>query len=165
MKTNFPGTSTLKTKIRKTLKYEDITAIFDTREQYPLDLSPLKSVRQCLKTADYSVQGYEDKVAVELKTLDDIVQCCTVSRERFEAELVRMREYPHRAIVIMSTWGAIEREEYRSEIKPQAVLGSLMGFAMSADVSIIMAEDRKKAGLLVARLLWVAASKCHRSNF
>lgn len=150
------------TKPRKNLRYDDITAIYDTREQYPLDLAPLKSVRKTLKTADYSVENYTDKIAVELKTLDDIVQCCTTSRDRFEAELVRMRQYSHRAIVVMSTWGAIEREEYRSAIKPQAVLGSLMAFAMSANVSIIMAEDRKKAGLLVARLLWVAASQLHR---
>ena len=142
--------------------YSDVTAIYDTREQYPLDLAPLKAVRKKLNTGDYSIEGYEDKITVELKELDDIVGCCTASRDRFEAELVRMRVFSHRAIVVMSTWGAIEREEYRSAIKPQAVLGSLMGFAMSCNVPIIMAEDRKKAGLLVARLLWVAASQCHR---
>lgn len=153
-----------KEKIRKNLRYEDITAITDTREVYPLDLTPLKSVRKCLKTGDYSVEGYEQRISIELKELDDFVQCCTASRERFEAELVRMRDYEHRAIVVKSTWGAISREEYRSQILPQSVLGSAMGFALSADVSILMAENHQIAGLLVARLLWVSAKKCHRDD-
>lgn len=151
----------MKKAARKNLRKQDVLAIADTREKYPLDLAPLNVVRKCLKTGDYSVLGYESSITVELKELDDFVQCCTTSRERFERELERMLAYPYRAIVIKSTWGAIERQEYRSEIVPQAVIGSAMGFAMNANVSIIMAEDHKKAGLLVARLLWVSANRCH----
>ena len=36
-----------------------VTAIIDTREQLPLDLSPLQTVMQTLTTGDYSVQGLE----------------------------------------------------------------------------------------------------------
>jgi len=117
-----------------------------------------------MATGDYGILEYPDKITVELKETSDIIQCCTTSRDRFERELVRMREYPYRAIVVMGTWEEIASGNYRSAIKPQAVLGSLMAFAMSANVSIIMAEDRKKAGLLVARLLWVAANQCHRTK-
>ena len=148
----------------KNLKIEDLVACIDTRESIPLCLDPLKTKRVCLKTGDYSIEGCEDKISIELKELPDFIACCTFERERFEAELLRMKEYPFRAIVIKSTWGAIERGEYRSKTRSAAVFGSAMAFALSSNVSIIMAEDHQKAGILVARLLWVAANRLHRSS-
>ena len=44
---------------------EQVTAVVDTRERIPLDLTPLKTVRKTLVTGDYSVQGLEDIIAVE----------------------------------------------------------------------------------------------------
>lgn len=151
-------------KERKTLRYEDITAVVDTREQNPLDLNPLCTTRHGLKTGDYSVVGYEDKITVEVKALDDFITCCTTERERFERELVRMREYPWRLIVIKSHWAAIHLKQYRSRIQPLAVLGSMMAFAGSSNVSIVMAGDHATSGTLVARFLWVAAKNLHREK-
>lgn len=151
-------------KQKKTLDYQDVTAVYDTREQNPLTLDPLKSIRKHLKTGDYSVTGYEDKITVEVKALDDFVGCCTWGRERFERELVRMLDYKWRGIVIKSTWAAIEMKQYRSQTAPLAVLGSAMAFAGRYGVSIIMAGDHSAAGILVSRFLWVAANDCHREK-
>lgn len=149
----------------KTLIQDDVIVVQDTRESNPLSLFPFtKIIRKCLKTADYSLEGAEHLVAIELKELGDFVKCCTYDRERFEAELYRMREYEYKAIVIKSTWSAIERKSYRGATSPLAVLGSAMAFAMTANVSIIMAEDHQTAGRLVARLLWIAANRIHRKK-
>ena len=48
---------------------ENLTAIVDLREQLPLDLSPLRTIRGTLATGDYSVQGLENIVAIERKSL------------------------------------------------------------------------------------------------
>ncbi len=151
-------------KPKKTLDYKDVTAIYDTREQKPLNLNPIHAVRRCLKTGDYSVLGHEDKITVEVKALDDFIGCCTWGRERFERELVRMLEYKWRLIVIKSSWAAIELKQYRSQSPPNVVLGSAMSFAGKYGVSIVMAGEHSTAGLLVARFLWVAANDCHREK-
>lgn len=153
-------------KQRKVLRYQDVLACIDTREKdgHELDLKPLLFVKKKLSTGDYSVVGYEDKITIETKYLDDFIACMTAERDRFEAELVRMRGYQHRAIVIKASWSDIEWGRYRSKMPFQAVMGSAMAFAMSANVSILMAENHKNAGVMVARLLWVAANKCHRDQ-
>jgi hypothetical protein len=151
-------------KERKNLRYQDITAIVDTREQNPLDLSPLNTITTGLKTGDYSVVGYEDKITAEVKALDDFIGCCTGERDRFERELVRMREYPWRIIVIKSDWAKIHLKQYRSRIVPMAVIGSMMSFAASTNVSIMMAGDHATAGILVSRFLWLAANHLHREK-
>lgn len=151
-------------KPKKNLDYQDVTAIFDSREQKPLTLDPLKSIKKYLKTGDYSVVGYEDNITVEVKALDDFIGCCTWGRERFERELIRMQSYKWRLIVIKSSWSSIALKQYRSQTAPNAVLGSAMAFAGKYNVSIIMSGGHDEAGLLVARFLWVAANDLHREN-
>lgn len=134
--------------------------IRDSREQKELDISPLRYETACLKTGDFSVKGFEDKITIELKALDDFVGCVTFERERFERELERMKAYPYRLIVVKSSWSKIYMKHYRSSVPPNAVMGSAMSFQMTAP--IVMAENHSMAGILVARFLWVAASRCHR---
>ena len=87
-------------KLAAKLSPEQIVAIIDTREQLPLDLSPLASIRGTLQTGDYSVRGLENVVAIERKSLDDLLACCGRERDRFEKEIQRLVAYPVRALVI-----------------------------------------------------------------
>lgn len=151
-------------KQKKTLDYSDVTAITDSREQQPLNLSPLKTIVKGLKTGDYAVEGYETAITVEVKQLDDFISCCSWGRERFERELERMLLYKWRLIVIKSSWHDILLKRYRSQMVPNAVLGSAMKFAGRYNVSIVMAEDHNTASTLVARFLWVAANDLHREK-
>ena len=82
--------STMKSKLPEEPKVEDILAIVDTREQRPLDLSPLQVVRGTLATGDYSVVGLESVVAVERKSLDDLLGCIGTDRARFDREVQRL---------------------------------------------------------------------------
>jgi len=65
----------MKSTIPSELKLENITAICDTREQRPLNLAPLQVVTGTLATGDYSVQGLENIVAIERKSLSDLLGC------------------------------------------------------------------------------------------
>jgi ERCC4-type nuclease len=56
-----------------TPKPDQITAIIDSREQLPLDLTPLAMVAGTLVTGDYSVRGLEKHVAIERKSLNDLL--------------------------------------------------------------------------------------------
>lgn len=145
------------------LKPEDVCALIDTREQLPLDLEPLQTVAAALPTGDYSVRGLEHVVAIERKSLSDLLCCVGRERERFDREVQRLLAYPTRALLVESTWPDIERGEWRSQLQPSHVLGSLLGW-IAAGLPVIMAGDHARAGRYAARVLYTAARRRWREN-
>ena len=135
-----------------------VTAVVDTREQLPLYLSPLQTVDGTLTTGDYSVVGLEGVVAIERKSLGDLLGCIGQHRERFDREVQRLLAYPVRAIVVEATWPDLERGEWQSKVTPSAAIGSVLGW-IAAGVPIIMAGDHARAGRYVSRLLFTAARR------
>ncbi len=133
------------------------TAIIDTREQLPLDLRYrdgqfLLTKVGTLKTGDYSVDGLQDKIAIERKSLQDLVQCIGKHRERFEHCLDRMRVMDVRAVVVEASWTMIERKQYVGLVHPNAVIGSILGW-VSSGVPFLLVDNRTRASEYVARLL------------
>lgn len=102
---------------------EPVTYVIDTREQRPYALAP--AVRRALPAGDYSVVGLETRIAVERKTLADLVGTLTRGRKRFEAELARLSGYGsgHAIVVIEATMDGLLAHRYASGIAPGAVLG------------------------------------------
>jgi len=137
---------------------EQITAIVDTREQLPLDLDPLQSVAGTLATGDYSVKGLEAIVAIERKSLGDMLSCIGGERERFEREVQRLLAYPIRVLVVEATWAEFEAGDWQSKIKPSSAIGSLLGWS-TRGLPIIMAGTHQQAGRYVSRLLFIAARR------
>ena len=82
------------------------------------------TVTGTLTTGDYSVQGLESIIAVERKSLSDLLGCVGQHRERFDREIQRLIAYPVRAIVIEATWADLERGDWQSRITPAAAIGS-----------------------------------------
>jgi DNA excision repair protein ERCC-4 len=77
-------------------------------------------------TGDYSVAGLENLFAVERKSIFDLVGCCMgQNRERFERELHRIRGFRFKCLLIVGTKEQIQKGNYCSHIKPQAVLATL----------------------------------------
>lgn len=148
-------------KLPSALKPEQVTAIVDTREQNPLNLSPLRMVTQGLETGDYSVLGLEHVVRVERKSLEDLIGCVGRDRERFDREVQRLLSYPIRCLVIESSWDEIEFGQWRGKITPEQAIGSLLGWQASG-LSIHMAGTHSRAGQHVARILFTVAKRRYR---
>jgi ERCC4-type nuclease len=108
--------------------------IQDTREQTPFDfkncdLTGVEIVTGTLKTGDYSLQGYEDKITIERKSLSDAYGTFGQGRERFERELERMAEYTYAAIVIENDWQSILRcPPSRSRLNPKTIFRSAIAW-------------------------------------
>lgn len=147
--------------IPATISPQELTAIIDTREQMPLDLSPLKMTVGTLETGDYSLLGCEHIVRVERKSLDDLLSCVGRDRERFDREVQRMLAYQVRVLIVEATWQDIELGNWRSQVKPEAAIGSLLGWQASG-LSIHMVGDHQRAGTHVARLLYTVARRRYR---
>jgi len=145
-------------EMRTTVSPENVTAIIDTREQLPLDLAPLRTVTRMLTTGDYSVVGLEKVVSVERKSLVDLVQCVGRDRKRFDREVQRLLAYPVRAIVVEASWSEIERGDWRSQVKPSQVTGSVLGW-IARGIPILLIGDHEAAGRAVSRLLLIAARR------
>lgn len=150
----------------KILKPEHITAIRDTREQTPLDLSPLKMVSGTLATGDYSVAGLEQSVSIERKSLPDFLGCVGRERERFEKEIQRLLAYETRAIVVEATWNELEaglwlsgtHYKWRSKITSSQAVGSALGW-IARGIPILMVGSHERCSSFVARLLFTAARR------
>ena len=145
------------------LKPESVVAIVDTREQLPLDLAPLRTETGTLATGDYSVKGLEHVVAVERKSLPDLLGCVGRDRERFDREVQRLLAYPTRCLVVESTWAELERGEWRGKVTPAAAIGSCLGW-VAAGLPIIMATDHARAGRYTSRLLYTSARRRWRES-
>jgi ERCC4-type nuclease len=145
-------------KLPADLAAESVTAIIDTREQLPLDLSPLRVEAGTLATGDYSIRGLEHVIAIERKSAEDMLACIGRERERFDREIQRLLAYPVRAVVVEAGWQFFERGEWRGNVTPNAAIGSLLGW-IAAGVPILMAYTHERAGRYVSRILYTAARR------
>lgn len=143
---------------RKELRPEDITAIIDTREQKPLDLSPLKCITLGRPTGDYTIQGLEHVISVERKGLQDFIGCIGYGRDRFEREMHRLLAYPARLLIIEGSLEQIALKQYRGTTDPTSVLGSALGW-MAKGVPILFVRDHEECGKMVARFMFIAARR------
>lgn len=126
---------------------DKITIIEDTREQTPLDFSGhrgVESVRSGLKTGDYSVQGYEDKICFERKSVPDLVSTLIGGHERFLREMDRMKDFQVKYILVEHTAGTVYRycERHGVEYKFDTIIQSLLAYACHYGVRIRFCKDR-----------------------
>ena len=142
--------------MKNNLLLSEVTAIIDTREQTPFDLAPMLIQAGTLAVGDYSVAGLESVVAIERKSLPDLVACCGRERERFQRELDRLRGWPVSAVVIESNWQEIEAGDWRSKLTPGQVQASLASWIAQGH-TIIMGENPATAAKITRGILYYAA--------
>jgi len=88
------------------------TVIIDQQERIPFIFTRLPTVTQKLRTGDYSLVGLEHRVAVERKSLADLLGCIPDTprqRQRFEREIMDLVAKPFHLLVIEATLGMIAR--------------------------------------------------------
>lgn len=142
------------------LKPDDFTVIIDTREQTPASMGNLSSEVATLDTGDYSVKGLEQYVRLERKSLPDLIGCIGKERERFQRELVRLRGFQERAVIVECTWPEVEMGQWRGKIRPNQVIGSILRWQLEG-IPFIFAGPRPKSCDIIQRLLYLSAKKYH----
>jgi DNA excision repair protein ERCC-4 len=130
-----------------------MVAIIDTREQMPYAF-PCATVRATLTSGDYSLQGYETRVAVERKRPVELFTCFTTERDRFRREFERLAAYDYAAVVIEGdlTSCAVLPSRY-SRVSPSTVINSLISWSIRYGVAIWFAQNRELAQTLTFRIL------------
>jgi ERCC4-type nuclease len=126
----------------------------DSREQTPWQFpADVPTVRKKLDAGDYSIVGLESKVAIERKSLGDLVGTLTKGRERFERELDRLATYERKVIVVEGALGTLVDGLYRSTVSPNALLGSLGSFFARWDIATIFAGNARCGAALAGAYL------------
>jgi len=124
----------------------------DTREQLPYSFNT-PSETGALAVGDYSIVGLEDHIAIERKTLDDLIACLTTGRERFERELYKGKALDYFALVIESSLSDIAAGRYRSKMNAHSAIQSLLAFSVRYRLPVWFAESREYGARVTESLL------------
>ena len=140
---------------------DKLVILVDTREQLPLAFPGFTSERATLATGDYSCisDGVDLRgvVAIERKSVSDLLGCVGQQRDRFERELARLSEIRFRALVIEGTLIEVVDATAGRRLTPRQVLGSVLAWLFKYNVAPIFADNRTAAAVVVTTLLHHAA--------
>lgn len=98
-----------------------------------------------LPTGDYSLLGLENDVIVERKTLPDLVACLGRERDRFEAELVRMRGYSAAVVIVEATMDDLSGGNYRSMLDPVCAVQTVISFCANYRIPFFFCKNGQAA--------------------
>jgi ERCC4-type nuclease len=117
--------------------------VIDSREQHPYAFDP--SVVRALPAGDYSVAGFEDRIAVERKSKADAYRSLGYGRTRFKREIEKLAGYDYAAIVVESSLPDFRNPPPFSRVSPQAALCSLLGWSVRFRLPVFFCGDRDHA--------------------
>ena len=131
--------------------------VIDTRE--PANPHPwskwftVETVRGTLQTGDFSLCGCEDFIAVERKSLNDLVSCLCAGRERFTRELQRAARIQDFYVICEGSYADLMRGDYRSAMNPKSAWESVIGLQSRYGTPFFMAGSVELAARLTESIL------------
>lgn len=150
---------------------KDLTIVIDTREKVNahvtrcFDKQKISHISRKLDTGDYSAQigalSLERDIVIERKAnLDEICGNFTVERERFEREFLRAKAYGTKVVLIVenATWTDVFLGNYRSKVKPQSLIGSLLSWMVRYNITVLFCKP-EETGKIIWGILHYAAKE------
>lgn len=140
-----------KSEIKKAL--QSMVLLVDTREQDNFNFSQrltgtrLPFERQKLDFGDYSAKVVIDEMEVDFSSclaierkmsLDELVNCFTKDRGRFEREFQRAQEAGAKMYLLVenTTWDTVYKGRYRSQMNTKALIASIDAWRARYDISL-----------------------------
>ncbi len=125
-----------------------ITIVCDTREQNSLSFHSFRgveTVRSGLKTGDYSIQGCEDQITFERKSVQDLVGTLIGGHQRFLKEMERMCSFKEKYILVEHTPTVLFQYcmKHGWERKFDTIIQSLLAYATHYNVRVRFCKDRE----------------------
>lgn len=159
------------TREQKPYQFSSIPA--DRRELRELDIPDLpgivgtiaaRTVIGSLKSGDYSIEGYEDQIAVERKSKHDLYSTVSQGRDRFEREISRLNSLhssiyqpvtPFAAVVVEAELSEIVKDPPKHcKLRPKTILRTVIAWQQRyRNVHWVFAPGREAAEVIVYRIL------------
>jgi hypothetical protein len=109
-------------------------------------------IRRQFLSSDITLRDLAKRHGCSYRFLADLAASCAGSRrEVFEHELGRLRGCRFRRLLIIGTEADIHAHNYRSNITPNALLGSVLSFEVRYDIPLVWEPDVQAAARLVER--------------
>jgi len=153
-------------------KSPPFTIIRDTREKEGYTFEPSSTryhtckgmVDRKLDTGDYSIEGLEDRLCIERKaSVVELAGNVGHDRQRFLNEIERMKEFPHKYIILefslsdlmMFPEGSsiLEKDWGKVKVTNTFMLKTLMEFQIFDDIHVIFCDSKKNAKWAVLSIL------------
>lgn len=140
---------------------EGLTIVIDQREQRPYGFK--NAVTRLLPTGDYSIEGLEDRVAIERKSKADAFSSLGRDRARFEREVQRLAALQFGAVVIEASLREFLHPPPFSQLSARSAVRSLLAWSVKYRLPVIWAGDRRH-GRAVTRTLLEAFARYDREG-
>jgi ERCC4-type nuclease len=125
----------------------DFQIVIDTREQEGYAFSCV-TIRAKLEAGDYSAVGFEQRVAVERKSLPDFVHTVIHDFDRFANELEKLARMEAACVVVEADLDAVLRGLHRDSLRsvaPQSLLGVALHIGIRWRVPVYWCGSRQAA--------------------
>ena len=132
---------------------EDVTAWFDAGADEVI--TPLFEASEQRGRLDSLLLRTERNVSVHPSTR-------LPGTMEIEREMRRILSFPHRMVVLETTWGELSRGEWRSGITPTQAAGSILGW-QSRNIPFLLAGSRERAAALTERWLRIVHRRAWHS--
>lgn len=123
--------------------------ITDTREQKPL----WGNIFSKLEVGDYSLDGYENEIAIERKSLPDLFHTLGQGHKRFKNELERADKLKYFAIVVEGTYTQALKKYFDgsvySQMKGSLIVKIMFTLHIKYGINIFFCDGRAEAKKLI----------------
>ncbi len=112
---------------REQMPFQFVGYKTDARQGYKPLIIPTQAAS--LKTGDYSLVGFEDRISCERKSMQDAFSTFCQGRERFERELERLNAMEFAGVVIESSWPTIlHKPPEHTKFSPKSFFRSVIAW-------------------------------------
>jgi len=118
---------------------EGFVLLQDTREQHPLFTRLPKGLiiqSATLKDGDYSVRGFENKIAFERKGITDLFPYCSTERDKTVAKMTRLKTFDFAALIIEAKESEVLQHQVFTKVHPETIKGALISFQVRYGVHL-----------------------------
>jgi len=111
------------------------------------------TIHKRLPIGDYTILGMEDELAIERKTLPDLVKSIIQEREGFIEKWERLSAFRKKGLVIEGSLSSLKTPYEDSQAHPNAVLGSLLAAQERWDIPVYFLDNLLLSEEFVAGML------------
>lgn len=135
--------------------------VIDSREKAPLPFIRGPNVEAietaALPVGDYSIKGFEDKIAIERKSCSDLFGTLGKDHDRFKKELERAKDYDYFAILVEGSYSDVLTKNFpnsfRTQMRGWTIIDILYTLKFKYGFDVIFAKDRTEATSIVRQTL------------
>jgi len=135
---------------------EGMTIIMDTREQIPLFSRLPKGLTVCSKTlavGDYSLLGFQDKIAVERKQISDLVPYCSSDHAATKIKMEKLSKLEWAGLIIEAKESEVGRPYQFSNVSPESIRQALASFSVKYKIHIYIGDREHITRWMIDRFI------------